>query len=85
MALQGYLYLNIESVTVDGFNGPVRGDISIGDLTKVSTESKPSGAQFTDVFLMQVPQNPDRLIFATFAGEEKKGECRYDLTPFFAH
>lgn len=37
MALQGYLYLNIETVTLEGSNASIRGDISIGDLTKVST------------------------------------------------
>jgi hypothetical protein len=35
--------------------------------------------------MIEVPKEPSRLILECRSGEEKIGECRYDVNPFFSH
>jgi len=66
----GYLHVLVQTMTVKKENaGPVKANISLGEIAKVETQSKKSGEQWNDVFLIEVPQNPSRL--AVVCSEDK--------------
>ena len=81
----GYLHVMVEKVTINDSSNPVHVSIALGDVAKVNTTPKPSGSPANEVFLIEVPKEPTRLILCGYEGEQKKGECRYDVNPFFEH
>lgn len=59
--------------------------LSLGSNAKCETKAYASGAPVNEVFLIEVPEDPSRLV-AEFKEEGTSlGECRYDVNPFFAH
>ena len=85
MEVIGYLHVLVESMEVKDVNQPIHAKISLGEVAKVDTTPKPSGSTFNEVFLIEVPTDPSRLILTCYEGENKKGECRYDVKPFYEH
>lgn len=83
--LKGYLYILIESFSVPSVAGEVSCHISLGQIAKCNTAAAVSGAALNEVFLMEVPEDPSRLVLELREGEEMVGDCRYDVNPFFSH
>lgn len=54
-------------------------------MAKCNTQPSLSGKVINEVFLMEVPEEPSRLVFELRNNEEVVGDCRYDVNPFFSH
>lgn len=57
--------------------------ISLGLNAKCNTTPAISNTLLNEVFLIEVPENPSRLVVELKEGENFVGDCRYDLNPFF--
>ena len=83
--LKGYLYILIDSFTAPGVKAPLACHVSLGQIAKCNTVSAPSGTSVNEVFLVEVPEDPSRLVFELKEGGNVIGDCRYDVNPFFNH
>jgi len=83
--LKGYLYILIDSFTAPGVEAPLACHVSLGQIAKCNTVSAPSGTSVNEVFLVEVPEDPSRLVFELKEGGNVIGDCRYDVNPFFNH
>lgn len=63
----------MEKVILDNSKEPIHAQISLGEIAKVNTEKKPSGADVNEVFLIEVAKDPSRLIICGYEGEKKIG------------
>jgi len=54
-------------------------------VAKCNTTPKPSGTKISEVFLIEVPTEPTRLVMEFNEEDTCIGDCRYDITPFFGH
>lgn len=84
-AIRGYLYVVVESITIPTAQKPVACFLSLGLIAKCNTSPKPSGSKLNEVFLIEVPQDPSRLVMEFKEEEAHVGDCRYDVNPFFGH
>lgn len=82
---KGYLYILVEKMTVPSLEAPVSCHISLGQIAKCHTNPAPSGSNINEVFLIEVPEDPSRLIFELKDKDTVIGDCRYDVVPFFNH
>ena len=83
--LKGYLYILIEKFTAPSIEGPVSCHISLGQIAKCNTTTVPSDTNINEVFLIEVSEDPSRLIFELKDKDQVIGDCRYDVNPFFNH
>jgi hypothetical protein len=83
--LKGYLYILIETFTVPSAEGNVSCHLSLGQIAKCNTAAVPSGTAINEVFLIEVPEDPSRLVMELWEKETVVGDCRYDVNPFFNH
>ena len=83
--LKGYLYILIDSFTAPGVEAPLACHVSLWQIAKCNTVSAPSGTSVNEVFLVEVPEDPSRLVFELKEGGNVIGDCRYDVNPFFNH
>lgn len=83
--LKGYLYILIENFNAPGVEAPLACHVSLGQIAKCNTAAAPSGTSVNEVFLIEVPEDPSRLVFELREGEGVIGDCRYDVNPFFNH
>jgi len=83
--LKGYLYILIENFSAPEIEAPLACHVSLGQIAKCSTAAAPSGTFVNEVFLIEVPEDPSRLVFELKEGENVIGDCRYDVNPFFNH
>lgn len=81
-AIMGYMHIIIESIKVDDAKEPIHAHISIGELSKVDSASRPSGSAFNETFLLEIPKDPSRLTIIAKEKDKNLGECRYDINPF---
>lgn len=81
----GYLHVFVDTISLKDVTAPIHAQVSLGEVAKVTTNPKPSGQLVNEVFLIEVPKEPSRLIICGYEGEKKVGECRYDVNPFFDH
>jgi hypothetical protein len=61
--LKGYLYLLIENYNAPGVQAPISCHVSLGLIAKCNTAPSPSGTPVNEVFLLEVPEDPSRLVF----------------------
>ena len=66
MEVIGFLHVLVENIELKEANQPIHAKISLGEIAKVDTSAKPSGSTFNDVFLIEVPTDPSRLILNCF-------------------
>lgn len=83
--IKGYLYVLVEHFTIPEADKNVSCTLSLGNNASCETKAYASGAPVNEVFLIEVPEDPSRLV-AEFRQEGTSlGECRYDVNPFFEH
>jgi hypothetical protein len=72
-------------MTIPSAQTDVTCHISLGQIARCNTNPAPSAKPINEVFLIEVPENPSRLIFEIKEQDTFIGDCRYDVNPFFSH
>ena len=63
VVLKGYLYIIVESFNAPDQASELTCNISLGIVAKCNTQPSLSGKVINEVFLMEVPEEPSRLVF----------------------
>lgn len=61
-SIKGYLYLVVESINIPTAQKDVSCHLSLGLVAKCNTVPRPSGTKINEVFLIEVPHEPSRLV-----------------------
>ena len=85
LVIKGFLYVVVENFQVASVEEDITCHLSLGAIAKCETKPAKSGAALNEVFLIEVPSDPSRLILEFKKGEALIGDCRYDVNPFFTH
>jgi hypothetical protein len=83
--IKGYLYILIDSINIPTAKLNLSCHLSLGLVAKCHTTPKPAGTKISEVFLIEVPTEPTRLVMEFNEEDNCVGDCRYDITPFFDH
>lgn len=83
--IMGYIYVLVENFTIPDVEKNVTCSLSLGVNAKCETKAYASGTPVNEVFLIEVPEDPSRLIVDFKQEGTSLGECRYDVNPFFTH
>jgi hypothetical protein len=85
IVVKGYLYIMVENFNIPEAQSEVTCNISLGLIAKCNTNPAQSGTSLNEVFLIEVPEDPSRLILEFKDKDAVIGDCRYDVNPFFNH